>query len=174
MQEGWDPIMQMHINDGCFLPMYRIFEKASTDCDLANFLRERAIQYRDDVEPTFEREIIAEVSVEYIQRCGIPFLEHSHQPDINKCAICDLCDDAIVVPDPPPLPFVSMQDIDNYVRGISVSEDTAFITPPQHARRANAPTRSIIPHPAHCHSSSHPVLPRAAGTFRYHPGIGFL
>jgi hypothetical protein len=67
MQEGWDPIMQMHINDGCFLPMYRIFEKASTDCDLANFLRERAVQYRDDVEPTFEREIIAEVSVEYIQ-----------------------------------------------------------------------------------------------------------
>jgi hypothetical protein len=47
--------------------MYDVLERASTDCDLAHFLRECAVQYRDDMEPILEWRMIAQASVKYIQ-----------------------------------------------------------------------------------------------------------
>ncbi|KAF8186299.1 hypothetical protein BJ912DRAFT_469130 [Pholiota molesta] len=124
---GWDPLLQMRINDEVFKLIAAVLENASTDWDLTNFLRERAIQYRDDMEPSLEWRIIAQASVKYIQRCGISFLEHTHQPDMNKCAICDLCHNAVVVeeeiPDilmepPPRLP--SIEDIDDFLAAVGM------------------------------------------------------
>ncbi|KAF8186303.1 hypothetical protein BJ912DRAFT_1043214 [Pholiota molesta] len=102
-----DGLMRIHIRNNYFGLMRDTLEKASADWELATFLRERAVQYRGDVEPIQGRPTIALASVKYIQRCGLPFLEHSHQPDINKCAICYYCEGAIVVegiPDTPTEP----------------------------------------------------------------------
>jgi hypothetical protein len=60
--------MRMRIEDDSWgILMDNILEKASTDWDLANCLRERAVQYRDDVEPIQGRRTIAEASIRYIQ-----------------------------------------------------------------------------------------------------------
>jgi hypothetical protein len=57
----------MRIFDARFGDMNNVLEKAPMDCDLANFLFERAVQYRDDVEPIPGRKTIAEASIRYIQ-----------------------------------------------------------------------------------------------------------
>ncbi|KAF8186310.1 hypothetical protein BJ912DRAFT_1144082, partial [Pholiota molesta] len=75
MREGWDPTMRISISDCArFDVINEVLENASTDWDLANYLRERAVQYRDDVQPIPGRMNIANACIKYIQRCGVPFL----------------------------------------------------------------------------------------------------
>lgn len=44
-----------------------ILKKASMDWDLARFLRDHAVQFRNDVEPIAGRRTIADASIRYIQ-----------------------------------------------------------------------------------------------------------
>lgn len=50
------------------LPRFKyMLAEAPIDLDLASFLCERAVQYRNDVQPTPGRRAIAEASIRYIQ-----------------------------------------------------------------------------------------------------------
>ncbi|KAF9471535.1 hypothetical protein BDN70DRAFT_998589 [Pholiota conissans] len=81
------------------------------DLDLATFLRDHALQLED--ESNFEfypftspLRGLAEASLEYAQRCGIPFLEHTHPPSTIACIICVKTLDGASVVEAEQLPYV--------------------------------------------------------------------
>ncbi|KAF8194600.1 hypothetical protein BJ912DRAFT_958845 [Pholiota molesta] len=60
------------------------------DLDLATLLREHALQYDGhDIALNEGQENIARGSLEYIERCGIPYLDHVHPQGTSKCIICE-------------------------------------------------------------------------------------
>ncbi|KAF8194607.1 hypothetical protein BJ912DRAFT_177732 [Pholiota molesta] len=69
-----------------------MLRKTPQDLDLATLLRERALQYDGcDITPKGGSEWIARASLNYIKRCGIPYLNHVHPPDRKVCIICEFC-----------------------------------------------------------------------------------
>ncbi|KAF8172431.1 hypothetical protein BJ912DRAFT_101789 [Pholiota molesta] len=74
--------------------------KTPQDLDLATVLRECTLQY-DGRDKKLKKgwENIAYSSLEYIKRCGIPYLKHVHPPGTDECMICEECDGASVVVD---------------------------------------------------------------------------
>ncbi|KAF8185994.1 hypothetical protein BJ912DRAFT_972560, partial [Pholiota molesta] len=60
---------------------------ASEDLEFAVFLRERALQY-DEREFDNALRTVAKSSLDYINRCGIPYKKHIHPVHTNECIIC--------------------------------------------------------------------------------------
>ncbi|KAF8171099.1 hypothetical protein BJ912DRAFT_996144 [Pholiota molesta] len=64
-----------------------IIRVASEDLELAVRLRERALQY-DARKFDYEFWLVADSSLLYIQRCGIPYKKHIHPAHTTRCIIC--------------------------------------------------------------------------------------
>ncbi|KAF9470930.1 hypothetical protein BDN70DRAFT_979682 [Pholiota conissans] len=79
------------------------------DSDLAAFLRDHVLQFGKVPEyqriPTNKQKWASAYCLEYVQRCRIPYLEHTHPPDTVFCATCCLAVGASVV-DAEQLPYV--------------------------------------------------------------------
>lgn len=67
LEDGTDLRMKIAVNDGFFFWFQDAIKKAHIDLDLAHILRERVVQFRNDIEPMPERRYIAEESIRYIQ-----------------------------------------------------------------------------------------------------------
>ncbi|KAF8965620.1 hypothetical protein BDZ97DRAFT_769499 [Flammula alnicola] len=74
-----------------------ILSKASPAPNLAEILRDHALQFHASSIPADEKDsppymdalsALAIASLIYIQECNIPFLEHSHRPETDVCYIC--------------------------------------------------------------------------------------
>ncbi|KAF8194566.1 hypothetical protein BJ912DRAFT_176402 [Pholiota molesta] len=99
-QSSWDPNEQvLYLKDGSLhLQLYSLefiwfqwmLQKTPQDLDLATLLHEHALHYDEhDIELKIGQKNIARGSLEYIQRCGIPYVNHVHLPGAKKCIVCD-------------------------------------------------------------------------------------
>ncbi|KAF8194543.1 hypothetical protein BJ912DRAFT_175742 [Pholiota molesta] len=86
--------MLRHDSDSFSKSFSILLSKASMDSDLAQLLLHGALQYyrpfpgdRNNREKS-EADRLALGSLFYVQRCGLPYSEHTHPKDTNECVIC--------------------------------------------------------------------------------------